>query len=143
MPTDQDPEEFIEEDEQDEIARRSIFSAGWFRALLVLTVLAIIVVVSLPYLLNWLEPNPAPPAKPQAKVGRQASGAGHGPGSHGSSTALEVRGSSAAAGKARRARHGPGANGHGSGRPSRRHGATSGGSLSDLAAGQSAPRREA
>lgn len=68
MATDQDPEEFIEEDEQDEIARRSIFSAGWFRALLVLTVLAIIVVVSLPYLLNWLEPNPAPPAKPQAKV---------------------------------------------------------------------------
>jgi cell division septation protein DedD len=68
MATDQDPEEFIEEDEQDEIARRSIFSAGWFRALLVLTVLAIIVVVSLPYLLNWLEPNPTPPAKPQAKV---------------------------------------------------------------------------
>jgi len=72
MATDQDPEEFIEEDEQDEIARRSIFSAGWFRALLVLTVLAIIVVVSLPYLLNWLEPNPAPPAKPQAKVGEPA-----------------------------------------------------------------------
>jgi len=72
MPTDQDPEEFIEEDEQDEIARRSIFSAGWFRALLVLTVLAIIVVVSLPYLLNWLEPNPSPPAKPQAKVSEPA-----------------------------------------------------------------------
>jgi len=68
MATEQDPEEFIEEDEQDEIARRSIFSAGWFRALLVLTVLAIVVVVSLPYLLNWLEPTPAPPAKPQAKV---------------------------------------------------------------------------
>jgi DedD protein len=72
MATDQDPEEFIEEDEQDEIARRSIFSAGWFRALLVLTVLAIIVVVSLPYLLNWLEPNPSPPAKPQAKVSEPA-----------------------------------------------------------------------
>jgi len=41
MATDPDPEEFIEEDEQDETARRSIFSAGWFRALLVLTVLAI------------------------------------------------------------------------------------------------------
>lgn len=68
MATDRDPEEFMEEDEQDEIARRSIFSAGWFRALLVLTVLAIVVVVSLPYLLNWLEPTPAPPAKPQAKV---------------------------------------------------------------------------
>lgn len=60
-------EEFLEDDEQDEIARRSIFSAGWFRALLVLTVLAIVVVVSLPYLLNWLEPTPAPPAKTQAK----------------------------------------------------------------------------
>ena len=72
MPTDQDPEEFIEEDEQDEIARRSIFSAGWFRALLVLTVLAIVVVVSLPYLLNWLEPTPAPPTKPQAKVSEPA-----------------------------------------------------------------------
>ena len=47
MATDPDPEEFIEEDEQDELARRSIFSAGWFRALLVLTVLAIIVVVML------------------------------------------------------------------------------------------------
>src|SRR5215813_11383097 len=72
MPTDQDPEEFIEEDEQDEIARRSIFSAGWFRALLVLTVLAIVVVVSLPYLLNWLEPTPGPPIRPQAKVTEQA-----------------------------------------------------------------------
>jgi cell division septation protein DedD len=72
MATEQDPEEFIEEDEQDEIARRSIFSAGWFRALLVLTVLAIVVVVSLPYLLNWLEPTPSPPAKPSAKVSEPA-----------------------------------------------------------------------
>lgn len=72
MATDPDPEEFIEEDEQDELARRSIFSAGWFRALLVLTVLAIIVVVSLPYLLNWLEPTPSPPGKPQAKVSEPA-----------------------------------------------------------------------
>ena len=72
MATDPDPEEFIEEDEQDELARRSIFAAGWFRALLVLTVLAIIVVVSLPYLLNWLEPTPAPPTKPQAKVSEPA-----------------------------------------------------------------------
>lgn len=72
MATDPDPEEFIEEDEQDELARRSIFSAGWFRALLVLTVLAIIVVVSLPYLLNWLEPTPSPPGKPQAKASEPA-----------------------------------------------------------------------
>jgi SPOR domain len=79
MPTEQDPEEFIEEDEQDEIARRSIFSAGWFRALLVLTVLAIVVVVSLPYLLNWLEPTPTPPAKPQAKVSEPATPQGTAP----------------------------------------------------------------
>src|SRR5215469_8424015 len=68
MPTDKDPEEFIEEDEQDEIARRSIFSAGWFRALLVLTVLAIVVVVSLPYLLNWLEPTPVTAPRSQSKA---------------------------------------------------------------------------
>ena len=65
MATNPDQKEFLEDDEQDEMARRSIFSAGWFRALLVLTVLAIVVVVSLPYLLNWLEP--APPA-PSAKA---------------------------------------------------------------------------
>ena len=68
MATNPDRDEFLEDEEQDELARRSIFSAGWFRALLVLTVLAIVVVVSLPYLLNWLEPTPpSPPAKTQAK----------------------------------------------------------------------------
>ena len=68
MATNPDRDEFLEDEEQDELARRSIFSAGWFRALLVLTVLAIVVVVSLPYLLNWLEPTPTPPpAKTQAK----------------------------------------------------------------------------
>ena len=74
MATNPDQEEFLEDDEQDEIARRSIFSAGWFRALLVLTVLAIVVVVSLPYLLNWLEPTPPPPAKTQAKSSAPAPG---------------------------------------------------------------------
>jgi cell division septation protein DedD len=43
-------------DEHEGYAPRSIFAAGWFRALLVLTILAILVVVALPYLLNWLEP---------------------------------------------------------------------------------------
>ena len=79
MATDPDRDEFHEDDEQDELARRSIFSAGWFRALLVLTVLAIVVVVSLPYLLNWLEPTPAPPVKPQAKSGAPASSPGLAP----------------------------------------------------------------
>jgi cell division septation protein DedD len=54
-----------DEDEREEFASRSIFSAGWFRAVLVLTVLAIVVVISLPYLLHWFEPSPpARVAKP-------------------------------------------------------------------------------
>lgn len=60
-------DDFLEEDEQEEYAPRSIFAAGWFRAVLVLTVLAIVVVVSLPYLLNWFEPAPGAPAKTAAR----------------------------------------------------------------------------
>jgi len=51
-------DDYRDDDERDEFASRSIFSAGWFRAVLVLTVLAIVVVISLPYLLNWFEPSP-------------------------------------------------------------------------------------
>jgi cell division septation protein DedD len=54
-------DDFREDEEQDDYAARSIFAAGWFRAVLVLTVLAIVVVVALPYLLNWFEPAPSPP----------------------------------------------------------------------------------
>ncbi len=60
-------DDFLEEDEQEEYAPRSIFAAGWFRAVLVLTVLAIVVVVSLPYLLNWFEPSPSAPSKTAAR----------------------------------------------------------------------------
>jgi cell division septation protein DedD len=59
-------DDYRDEDEQDEYMPRSIFAAGWFRAALVLTVLAIVVVISLPYLLNWFEPAPPP------RVARQA-----------------------------------------------------------------------
>jgi cell division protein FtsN len=59
-------DDYGDEDEQDEYAPRSMFAAGWFRAALVLTVLAIVVVISLPYLLNWFEPEPPP------RVARQA-----------------------------------------------------------------------
>ena len=59
-------DDYRDEDEQDEYTPRSIFAAGWFRAALVLTVLAIVVVISLPYLLNWFEPAPPP------RVARQA-----------------------------------------------------------------------
>jgi len=55
-----------DDDELEDVAGRSIFSAGWFRALLLLTVMAIGVVVALPYLLNWFEPatHPAKVARP-------------------------------------------------------------------------------
>jgi cell division septation protein DedD len=57
-------DDYRDEDDREEFASRSIFSAGWFRAVLVLTVLAIVVVISLPYLLNWFEPaTPARVAK--------------------------------------------------------------------------------
>src|SRR5712691_3313181 len=72
MAANPEQDEYLDEDERDDIAQRSIFSAGWFRALLVLTVLAIVVVVSLPYLLNWLEPTPAAPPKPQTKASEPA-----------------------------------------------------------------------
>src|SRR5712691_1973533 len=72
MATTPEQDEYLDEDERDDIAQRSIFSAGWFRALLVLTVLAIVVVVSLPYLLNWLEPTPTTAPKPQTKASEPA-----------------------------------------------------------------------
>ncbi len=53
-------EDYREDEELEDHGTRSIFAAGWFRAVLVLTVLAIAVVVALPYLLNWFEPTPAP-----------------------------------------------------------------------------------
>jgi len=72
MANNPEQDEYLDEDERDDIAQRSIFSAGWFRALLVLTVLAIVVVVSLPYLLNWLEPTPTTAPKPQTKASEPA-----------------------------------------------------------------------
>jgi len=62
-------DEYLDDQEPEEYGSRSIFAAGWFRALLVLTVLAIVGVISLPHLLNWLDPVPpavrtAKPAEP-------------------------------------------------------------------------------
>jgi len=45
-----------DEPEEYEYSDRSIFSTGWFRALLAVAALAIAVVASLPYILDWLEP---------------------------------------------------------------------------------------
>lgn len=71
MNPEQENEREDEWDEEPEYAPRSIFAAGWFRAVLVLTVLAIVVVVALPYLLNWLEPAPA---GPKVSPSKQATG---------------------------------------------------------------------
>ncbi len=62
MSPEREYEDDEEQEEHEEFGPRSIFAAGWFRAVLVLTVLAIAVVVSLPYLLNWFEPV-VPPAR--------------------------------------------------------------------------------
>jgi cell division septation protein DedD len=62
---------FHEDEDQLEYGPRSIFAAGWFRAVLAMTVLAIIVVVALPYLLNWFEPLP-PPVKPSTRSSADA-----------------------------------------------------------------------
>ena len=63
-------DDYRDDDEQEEFASRSIFSAGWFSAVLVLTVLAIVVVISLPYLLNWFEPSP--PARWRSRPSRSS-----------------------------------------------------------------------
>src|SRR5262245_4631065 len=53
-------ESFVPEDEPDDYEDRSVFAAGWFRALLVLAGLAVAVVAMLPYVLDWLEPASSP-----------------------------------------------------------------------------------
>ncbi len=55
-----DQEEFRADEEYDDYAPRSIFSTGWFRAVLVLAALTVVVVVALPHLLSWLAPVPPP-----------------------------------------------------------------------------------
>lgn len=66
----EDDEEFGEEEPP-----RSVFTARWFRALLVVIILAVVGVVALPYALEWLgppskppvsavKPSPPPPAQP-------------------------------------------------------------------------------
>lgn len=72
-------DDFLDEDEHEEYAPRSIFAAGWFRAVLVLTVLAIVVVVSLPYLLNWFEPSPSTLPRTATRSSPEATRAGEPP----------------------------------------------------------------
>ena len=54
------PDDYLEDgDERDRFSTGSIFASGWFRAVLVLGVLAITLVVTVPYLLRWMDPSPA------------------------------------------------------------------------------------
>ena len=54
------PDDYLDEDEErDRFSTGSIFASGWFRAVLVLGVLAITLVVTVPYLLRWMDPAPA------------------------------------------------------------------------------------
>jgi hypothetical protein len=53
-------DDYLEDgDERDRFSTGSIFASGWFRAVLVLGVLAITLVVTVPYLLRWMDPSPA------------------------------------------------------------------------------------
>jgi cell division septation protein DedD len=45
-------------------APRGILAAGWLRALLVLATLAVVLVITVPYALEWLAPEPRPTARP-------------------------------------------------------------------------------
>jgi cell division septation protein DedD len=54
-------EEIIVGDEREERGLGSLLAAGWFRALLVLSALAVVMMVALPYLLDWFEPATSPP----------------------------------------------------------------------------------
>src|SRR5256885_13008904 len=51
-----------EEDRFEDEGRRSIFSALWFRAILVVVVLGVVAAVAVPYLLEWANPQPPQPA---------------------------------------------------------------------------------
>jgi cell division septation protein DedD len=53
-------DDFLEDEEQEEYGQRSIFATGWFRAVLVLLVLAVVGVIAVPLIGGWFEPTPPP-----------------------------------------------------------------------------------
>ena len=53
-------DEYLEDDTDDRGGRPGALSAGWLRALLVLSALAVVLVVTVPYVLEWLS-SPTPP----------------------------------------------------------------------------------
>ena len=51
-------DDYLADDRETQSASRRLLAAGWLRALLVLAVLAIVIVITVPYILQWLESSP-------------------------------------------------------------------------------------
>jgi cell division septation protein DedD len=51
-------DDYLADDRETQSATRRLLAAGWLRALLVLAVLAIVIVITVPYILQWLESSP-------------------------------------------------------------------------------------
>jgi len=54
-----DRDEYLDDDERGRFSPRRILASGWFRALLVLGALAIVLAVALPHILRWLDGTPS------------------------------------------------------------------------------------
>ena len=71
-PDDRDQPDDVQPEHSYEETARSIFSALWFRVVLVLIVCGVIAAVAVPYVLEWMNPPPSKtaavrPAAPEAK----------------------------------------------------------------------------
>ena len=68
-----DQDDYLAEDGEPRSRARSLLAAGWLRALLVLGALAVVIVVAVPYLLQWFEAGaPERPAMTGTPVSRPA-----------------------------------------------------------------------
>ena len=54
-------DEYLEDDAEERRSKPGALSAGWLRALLVLSALAVVLVITVPYILQWLS-GPTPPS---------------------------------------------------------------------------------
>ena len=64
-------DDYLAEDGEDRSASRSLLAAGWLRAFLVLAALAVVIVISVPYILQWLETgSPERPALTDTQLTR-------------------------------------------------------------------------
>lgn len=62
-------DDYLAEDGEDRSALRKLLAAGWLRALLLLSALAVVIVISVPYILDWIEIGSAErPAMTDAQV---------------------------------------------------------------------------